>query len=81
MVEPVDPFERGVLDGLEAAPGSAPVDHLGFVEAVDCLGQSVDAPMLVKALLYWPGRVLATAEVMIDFPRDITFQASPDFAG
>ncbi len=41
MVEPVDPFERCVLDGFEAAPGSAPVDHLGFVEAVDRLGQSV----------------------------------------
>ena len=41
MVEPIDPFERGVLDGFEAAPGSAPVDHLGFVEAVDRLGQSV----------------------------------------
>jgi hypothetical protein len=41
MVELVDPFERGVLDGFEAAPGSAPVDNLGFVEAVDRLGQSV----------------------------------------
>ena len=34
MVEPVDPFEGGVLDGLEAALGSTPVDHLGLVEAV-----------------------------------------------
>ena len=30
MVEPVHPFERGVLDRLEAVPRSAPVDHLGF---------------------------------------------------
>ena len=41
MVEPVDPFQRGVLDGFEAASGSAPVDHLGFVETVDRFGQSV----------------------------------------
>ena len=40
VVEPVDLFERGVLDGLEAAPRSAPVDHLGLVQAVDGLGQS-----------------------------------------
>ena len=41
MVETVDPFERRILDGFEAAPGSAPVDHVGFVEAVDRLSQSV----------------------------------------
>ena len=43
MVEPVDPFERVVRDGFEAAPGSATVDHLGFVEAVDRLRQSIVA--------------------------------------
>jgi hypothetical protein len=41
MVEPVDPFERGIFDSFEAAPRSTPVDHLGLVEAVDGLGQSV----------------------------------------
>lgn len=41
MVEPIDPFERGVLNSFEAALGSAPVDHLGFVETVDRFGQSV----------------------------------------
>ena len=41
MVEPVDPFERGLLNGFEAAPRSSPVDHFGFVEAVDRLGQRV----------------------------------------
>lgn len=41
IVEPIDLFERGVLDSFEAAPGSAPADHLGFVEAVDRFGQSV----------------------------------------
>ena len=41
VVEPVDPLERGIFDGFEAAPRPASVDHLGFVEAVDGLGQSV----------------------------------------
>ena len=40
-VEPVDPFERGELDGLEAAPWSTTVDDLGLVEAVDGFGQGV----------------------------------------
>jgi hypothetical protein len=31
----------GELDGLEAAPRSAPMDQLGFVEAVDGFGESI----------------------------------------
>jgi hypothetical protein len=38
MVEPVDLLEDGILDRLEATPQPTPVDHLGFVEAVDRLG-------------------------------------------
>ena len=41
VVEPVDPFEGGELDGLEGLPGAAAVDDLGLVEAVDGLGQGV----------------------------------------
>ena len=41
VVEPVDPFQRGVLDGLKASPGPAPVDHFDLVEAIDGLGQGV----------------------------------------
>ena len=41
MVEPVDPFERGVFDRLERPPRPTPVDHLGLVKAIDRLGQSV----------------------------------------
>ncbi len=41
VVEPVDPFESGHLDGFEAAPRAASMDHLGLVEAVDGLGQRV----------------------------------------
>jgi len=35
IVEPVDPFERGVPDGLKVASWPTPVDHFGFVEAYD----------------------------------------------
>ena len=41
VVEPVDPFECGELDGLEAAPWRTPMDHLSLVETVDGLGESV----------------------------------------
>src|SRR3954449_9157123 len=41
VVEPVDPFEGGELDRFEAAPGAAPMDQLGFVEAVDGFGEGV----------------------------------------
>ena len=41
VVEPVDPFEGGHLDGFEVAPRAASMDHLGLVEAVDGLGQRV----------------------------------------
>ena len=41
MIEPVDPFESGELDGFDVSPRPAPVDHLGLVETVDALGQGV----------------------------------------
>jgi hypothetical protein len=41
VVEPVDPFEGGELDRFEAAPGATPMDHLGFVKAVDGLGEGI----------------------------------------
>lgn len=41
VVETVAPFERGVFDGLERSPRSPVMDHLGLVETVDGLGQSV----------------------------------------
>ena len=34
VVEPVYPFQRRELDGLEGAPESASVDYLGIAEAV-----------------------------------------------
>ena len=41
IIEPVDPFERGELDGLESSPRSAPPDHFGLVEPVDRLGERI----------------------------------------
>jgi hypothetical protein len=43
MVEPVDRLEDGILDRLEATPRPTPVDHLGFVEAVDRLGLGMES--------------------------------------
>jgi hypothetical protein len=41
VVEPADPFKRGVFDGLERPPRSAAVDDLDLVESVDRFGQGV----------------------------------------
>ena len=41
VVEPVDPFEGRIFDGLERSPRPPPVDHLGLVKAIDRLGQRV----------------------------------------
>ena len=41
MVEPVDPFERGVFDCLERPPRPTPMNDLGLVKAIDRLGQGV----------------------------------------
>src|ERR1700712_3575742 len=40
-VVPVDPFEGGELQRLEAPPGTAPVDHLGLEQADHRLGQRI----------------------------------------
>jgi hypothetical protein len=51
VVEPVDPFQGGKLDCFDAAPRTAPADHLGLEQADNRLGKSVDAPMSVKQFL------------------------------
>jgi hypothetical protein len=35
VVEPVDPFQRGVFDVVESVPWSLSVDDFGLVEAID----------------------------------------------
>lgn len=41
VVEPVNPLEGRVLDGLERTPRSTPLDDLGFVEPVDGLAERI----------------------------------------
>jgi len=41
VVEPVDPFECCVFDGLEAAPRASAVDDLSFEQADDRLSEGV----------------------------------------
>ena len=41
VIEPIDPFQGGEFDGFEVASWAASMDHLGFVETVDRLGQGV----------------------------------------
>lgn len=49
VVEPVDPFQSGELHGFEVPPRSSPMDDLGLVKTIDRFGESVDAPISVKA--------------------------------
>jgi len=39
VVEPVDPFERGVFDGVHGFPWSFPPDGFGLVEPIDGFGE------------------------------------------
>jgi hypothetical protein len=41
MVEPVHPFQGGKHDRVDSAPGTAPADHPGFVEAADGFGEGI----------------------------------------
>ena len=41
VVEPVDPFERGVLEVFEAAPGAAVADEFGLVQPDQRLGERI----------------------------------------
>jgi hypothetical protein len=41
IVEPIDPDQTRELDVLEASPRPAPMNDLGFVEAIDRLGESI----------------------------------------
>ena len=49
VIEPVDPFQRGILDVPERSLGTAAVDDVGLVKTVDGLGQSVVIAVAVAA--------------------------------
>lgn len=40
-VEPIDPLESGVFDGIDVSPRSTPTSDLSLVETDDVLGQRV----------------------------------------
>jgi len=63
VVEPVDVFEGGELDVLEARPGTLGVDELPLLEPVEALDHRVDAPIdqdvimrRVRGLVWRDGR-------------------------
>lgn len=77
IVEPVDPAQGLHLDGRSVRPGSSSPDGLGFVEAVDGLGECVvirvaDAADrrhqigLGQALAVVHGKVLHASVAMMD---------------
>ena len=41
VVEPIDRFQGGVFDGVEAAPWATPVNDLCFEQAVDRFRQGI----------------------------------------
>ena len=51
VVEPVDPFERGVLEVVEATTGAAVSDELGLVEAVHRLGEGIGDRRRLRLML------------------------------
>jgi hypothetical protein len=52
MIEPIDPFERCVFDGVDVPPGTAPMDHFGLVEPDDRFGQRVTSSAWAKTIKY-----------------------------
>jgi hypothetical protein len=74
VVEPVHPLEGGLFDGLNAAPGSTPVDRLGPEGAVDRLGQGVVAAVADAAdrgLDAGLGEALGVADGQVLGPRSL----------
>lgn len=50
VVEPVGPFERCKLGGFNGSPLSAPMDHLGLVNAIGRLRQRMVIAVVVDTL-------------------------------
>ena len=70
VVEPVHSFQGGELDGFQTAPWSAAPDHLDLVEAVDGLGQGVDALRHGKGVRPLPGGRLDQPRLVLLGRRD-----------
>ncbi|MDP9434148.1 MAG: hypothetical protein M3P93_02720 [Actinomycetota bacterium] len=50
VVEPVDVLGDGDLEVVDAPPRPAVADELGLEQAVERLGQGVEAPIVVKSI-------------------------------
>jgi hypothetical protein len=48
VTEPVNPFQRGILNVITNPPGAALVDDFSFVQPVDCLGQGIVEGVLCR---------------------------------
>jgi hypothetical protein len=70
VVEPVHSFQGGELDGFQTALWSAAPDHLDLVEAVDDLGQGVDALRHGKGVRPLPGGRLDQPRLVLLGRRD-----------
>jgi hypothetical protein len=68
MIETVDPFDRSVLDGLERSSLSPSVDHLGVVNTIERLGQSV---VIAVADTADQGSMFASAKSFGILDRDV----------
>ncbi len=53
VVEPVDPFEGGEFEVVEAAPGACVADEFGLVESDDRFGESVVVALTGQSGLGW----------------------------
>ena len=75
IVEPGHPFQGGELDRFPALPGCPTVNQFRLVQAVDGLGQGIDAPMSTGT----PGVGQIGKNERVQFPHDIALQATVNF--
>ena len=89
VVVSVDPLQGGVLDVVEALPGSTPSDDLGLVQADDRLGESVVVAVTDRADRWFdPGfgepfgvtdtEILRSPVRMVDEPLGVAVETGPD---
>ena len=69
VAEPVDPFERGELNRLEAAPWPAPVDHLGLEQAVDRLGERIVGELDLEPGVFSNGSRARPGSITLHAPK------------
>ena len=84
VVEPVDPFKRGIFHRLEGSPWSSPMDHLGLVKAIDRLGQTIVIAIADTADRWFdPGSARFSEYLMETYwlPRSLWWTRPPRWTG